>query len=149
MNPLARTMVLWQGPGRGDRTLAGQAGLGCLFRFKPVAPSSSQVLPVHAQVRPVRSGPQGDAYRFPLHHPHQDQVLTEEVSSQEEPERVLHELAQLRQLLIQWQTQPSRTGEPRFAPPHTISSGCFCHLHKKSPKKTTFPAGGDISSLCP
>lgn len=70
---------------------------------------------MHAQVWPVRSGPQGDAYWFPLHYPHQDQVFPEEVSTQEEPERVLHELAQLRQLLIQWQTQPSWTGEARSA----------------------------------
>lgn len=106
--------------GQQNCTLARQSLSGCLFRFKPVALSCSQVLPVHAQVWPVRSGPQGDAYWLPLHHPHQDQVFTEEVSSQEEPERVLHELAQLRQLLLRWQTQPSWTGE---APP-ALQSSC-------------------------
>lgn len=73
--------------------------------------SSSQILPVHAQVWSVRSGPQGDTYWFPLHHTYQDEELTEEVPPQEESQCLVHQLAQLRHLLNQRQTQPSRTGK--------------------------------------
>lgn len=72
---------------------------------------SSQILSVHAQVWSVRSGPQGDTHRLPVHHAHQNNHLTEKIRPQEEPQRLLHQLSQLRHLLHQRQTQPSRTGE--------------------------------------
>lgn len=73
--------------------------------------SPPQILSVPAQVRSVRSGPQGDADRLPVHHTDQGQELPEDFHSEEEPERLLHKLAQLRHFLNQRQTQPSRTGK--------------------------------------
>lgn len=83
--------------------------------------SPPQILSVPAQVRSVRSGPQGDAYRLPVHHTDQGQELPEEVHPEEEPERLLHKLAQLRHFLNQRQTQPSRTGKTDRAASHNAS----------------------------
>lgn len=109
MNHLGRTTALWQGPGKEDvynsfNVIKWKFWLCCF---------SSQVLSVHAQVRSVRPRPQGDAYWLPLHDPHEGEELAEEVRPQEEPQRFLHQLAQLRHLLNQRQTQPSRTGKTR------------------------------------
>lgn len=142
MNLSARTTVPWQGPGKGDRT--GVSGSGSGLGFEPVPPCSSQILPVHAQVWPLRSSPQGDPHWLPLHHPHQDQGFAEEVSPQEEPQCVLHELAQLCQLLIQWQTKPSRSGEP---PPSDY--GRFVADKGITIANQIFPADGDVGSLRP
>lgn len=77
--------------------------------IEPVCP---QIFSVHAEVWPVCPGPQGDAHWLPLHDTFKGEELAEEVHPpREEPQSLLHQLAQLRHLLHQRQAQPSRTGK--------------------------------------
>lgn len=74
-----------------------------------------QILSVSSQVRPVRSHPQGDPDRLPLHQPGQGE---EEQAggdggflSGPQPQQLLHQLRQLGGFLCERTAEPSRTGK--------------------------------------
>lgn len=76
---------------------------------------SLQILPVSSQVRSVRSDPQGDPDRLPLHEPGQGQEEQAggdgRVVSGPQPQQLLHQFSQLGGLLRERTTEPSWTGK--------------------------------------
>ena len=76
---------------------------------------SPQILPVSSQVRSVRSDPQGDPDRLPLHEPGQGQEEQAcgdgRVVSGPQPQQLLHQFSQLGGLLRERTAEPSWTGK--------------------------------------
>lgn len=80
-----------------------------------IFPLSLQILPVSSQVRSVRSDPQGDPDRLPVHEPGQGQEEQAggdgRVVSGPQPQQLLHQFSQLGGLLRERTTEPSWTGK--------------------------------------